>query len=51
MKTIKYIVEIEMPDGDYIGPEWLKDDLQSLYDRDEDAGRIKVVKVTEQLNP
>lgn len=46
MKTQKYIVEIEMPDDDFIGPSWLKDDLQSLYDRDEDAGRIKVVKVS-----
>ena len=46
MKKVKYIVEIEMPDGDYIGPEWLKDDLQDVLDGSEDSGRNKVVNVS-----
>lgn len=29
MKTEKYIVEIEMPDGDHASPLWVKDVLQS----------------------
>ena len=45
MKTEKYLVEIEMPDGDGISPLWIKDILQSDADADadaEDKGRWKV---------
>lgn len=41
MKTQKYLVTIEMPDGDMIGPGWIKDIIQADCDV-EDAGRQKV---------
>lgn len=41
MKTQKYIIEIEMPDGDYIGADWLRDLIKSDCDI-EDVGRCKV---------
>lgn len=41
MKTQKYLVIIEMPDGDMIGPGWIRDIIQTDCDV-EDAGRQKV---------
>ena len=41
MKTQKYLVTIEMPDGDMIGPGWIKDLLEADCDV-EDVGRHKV---------
>ena len=41
MKTQKYIVTIEMPDGDYIGASILQDDIQGFCDVEEE-GRDKV---------
>ena len=42
MKTERYIVEIEMPDGDGASPLWLRDVLQSDANI-EDEGRWKVL--------
>ena len=41
MKKQRYIVEIEMPDGDFISAGWLKDLIQTDCDV-EDEGRKKV---------
>lgn len=41
MKTQKYLVTIEMPDGDMIGPGWIKDLIEADCDV-EDVGRHKV---------
>lgn len=41
MKTQKYLITIEMPDGDMIGPGWIKDLLEADCDV-EDVGRHKV---------
>lgn len=41
MKTEKYIVEIEMPDGDGASSSWVCDTLQSECDI-EDEGRWKI---------
>lgn len=41
MKTQTFIVEIEMPDGDYIGASILQDDIQGFCDVEEE-GRQKV---------
>lgn len=41
MKTQKYLVTIEMPDGDMIGPGWIRDIIQADCDV-EDTGRQKV---------
>ena len=41
MKTQKYIVEIEMPDGDYVGASWLQDLIESDCNM-EDGDRCKV---------
>ena len=41
MKIQKYIVTIEMPDGDMISPGWLKDLIQGDCDA-EDENRSKV---------
>ena len=41
MKKQRYIVEIEMPDGDFISAEWLKDLIQTDCNL-EDEGRNKV---------
>ena len=41
MKKEKYIVEIEMPDGDSASPTWVRDTLQAEADV-EDEGRWKV---------
>ena len=41
MKKQRYIVEIEMPDGDYISAEWLKEVILSDCSV-EDPGRQKV---------
>ena len=40
MKTQKYLVTIEMPDGDMIGPGWIKDLIEADCDV-EDVGRQK----------
>ena len=40
MKTQKYLVTIEMPDGDMIGPGWIKDLIEADCDP-EDVGRQK----------
>lgn len=42
MKKQRYIVEIEMPDGDFISAGWLKDLIQTDCDV-EDEGRKKVI--------
>jgi len=42
MKTLKYIVEITMLQGDDISAQWLEDLIQSDCDV-EDKGRQKVV--------
>lgn len=47
MKKQRYIVEIEMPDGDKISPTWLKDLIQSDCDV-EDSGR-QIVSVSEVI--
>ena len=49
MKTEKYLIEIEMPDGDFASPIWVQDTLQSESDI-EDKGRWKV-SVKEQWKP
>ena len=41
MKKQRYIVEIEMPDGDFISADWLKDLIQADCDV-EDESRKKV---------
>jgi len=41
MKKQRYIVEIEMPEGDFISAGWLKDLIQADCDV-EDSGRQKV---------
>jgi len=41
MKKQRYIVEIEMPNGDFISAGWLKDLIQADCDM-EDEGRNKV---------
>jgi len=41
MKKQRFIVEIEMPDGDFISAEWLKDLIQCDCDT-EDSDRQKV---------
>ncbi len=41
MRTQKYIVEIEMPDGDYIGAHFIQDAIQDMCDV-EDEGRVWV---------
>ena len=51
MKKQRYIVEIEMPDGDFISAEWLKDLIQKDCDV-EDEGREKItVQVQETSLP
>ena len=51
MKKQRYIVEIEMPDGDFISAEWLKDLIQKDCDV-EDEGREKItVQVQETSFP
>ncbi|MBO7733180.1 MAG: hypothetical protein J6S67_11520 [Methanobrevibacter sp.] len=49
MKIERYIVEIEMPDGDMASSTWVCDTLQSESDV-EDEGRWKV-SVKEQWKP
>lgn len=41
MKIERYIVEIEMPDGDIVSPGWLEDLVQADLDV-EDEGRARV---------
>ena len=41
MKTEKYLLKIEMPDGDNASPTWVRDALQAEADV-EDEGRWKV---------
>ena len=48
MKTQKYIVTIEIPDGDMISPGWIKDLIQADCDV-EDEGRQKVS--VEEIKP
>lgn len=48
MKTQRFIVEIEMPEGDMVSSGWLKDLIQEDCDV-EDAGRQKVVVREVQL--
>lgn len=45
MKTQKYTVEIEMPDGDYISPGWLQDLIE--FDCNMEDGKRCKVTVTE----
>lgn len=43
MKKQRYIVEIEMPDGDFISAGWLKDLIQTDCDvKDEDRNKVTV---------
>lgn len=43
MKTQKYIVTIEMPDGNMISSEWLKDLIESdCCIEEEDEGRFSI---------
>lgn len=41
MKTQKYLVEIEMPDGDFVGAGWIEE-LIEFDCNTEDEGRCKV---------
>lgn len=48
MRTQKYIVEIEMPDGDYIGASFIQDAIQDMCDiEDEGRDRITVKEIKE----
>lgn len=42
MKKQQYIVEIEMPDGDFISAGWLKDLIQQDCDNEQNKGRQTV---------
>lgn len=43
MKTERYLVEVEMPDGDGASESWIKDALQNDADiEDQDRWRISV---------
>lgn len=46
MKTVKYTVEIEMPDGDYISARWLQELIEDI--NIEDSGRYKVKVMMEE---
>ena len=48
MKIQKYIVEIEMPDGDYIGTSFIQDAIQDMCDIDDEGrDRVTVKEITE----
>lgn len=47
MKKQRYIVEIEMPDGDFIHAGWLKDLIQAVCDvEDESRQKVTVQEIT-----
>ena len=48
MKKIKYLVTIEMPDGDMISPGWIQELIQADCDV-ENEGRQKVL--VEEIKP
>ena len=51
MKKQRYIVEIEMPDGDFISAGWLKDLIQTDCDVEDEGGEKITVRVQETSLP
>lgn len=49
MKTQKYLVTIEMPDDDLIGPDWLKNIIQGDCNIEEKVSVIKIKNTNSNL--